>query len=85
MVQSERFFVQTIALFDLIERMFLEGGFDVVKDVIHMVLFWSPWIEFRSEVESSILLRNQRVKDVGDEMHGRGSVGVIVGEGKAEL
>jgi len=25
------------------------------------------------------------VKDVGDKMHGRGSVGVIVGEGKAEF
>lgn len=79
-LQSESFSIQTIALFDLVQRMFLKGGFDVVKDVIHVMLFWPPRIEFRSEIESSILLRNQWVKDVGDKMHGRRSVGVIVGE-----
>lgn len=84
-LQSESFSIQTIALFDLVQRMFLKGGFDVVKDVIHVMLFWPPRIEFRSEIESSILLRNQWVKDVGDKMHGRRSVGVIVGEGKTEF
>jgi len=57
----------------------------VVKDVIHMVLFRSPHFEFRTEVESPILLRNQWVKDVGDKMHGRGSVGVVVWESKTEF
>lgn len=85
MVQSECFPIQTVPLFDLIKGMFLKGGLDVVKDVIHVVFFRSPRVEFWSEVESPILLRDQWVKDVSDKMYGRGSVGVVVGEGKPEF
>ena len=37
----ESFFVQTVTLFDLIERVLLEGALDIVEDVVHMVFVWT--------------------------------------------
>jgi hypothetical protein len=37
----ECFSVQAVTLFDLVERVFLEGAFDVVQNVIHMMIIWS--------------------------------------------
>jgi hypothetical protein len=36
----ECFFVKAITLFDLVKRVLLEGGLDVVQNVIHMVFVW---------------------------------------------
>ena len=37
----ECFSVQAVTLFNLVERVFLEGAFDVVQNVIHMMLIRS--------------------------------------------
>jgi len=49
------------------------------------MLIWSPYVEFRCEVESSITMRNERVEDIGDEVDGRGLFGVIVGKRQAKF
>jgi len=77
-VQSERFFVQTVILFNLVERVLLKRAFDAVQDIIYMMLVWTPRIELGSKVEGSILMRNEWMKDIGDEVHCWGSFGVVV-------
>jgi hypothetical protein len=37
----EGFPVQAVALFNLVERVLLEGAFDVVQDVVYMMLVWT--------------------------------------------
>jgi len=85
MIQSECFSVQAIALFDLVERVLFEGGFDVVQNVIHMMFVWPPRIELWREVESSILMRDERVEDIRDKVYRWRSFGVIVGEFQTKL
>ena len=50
-----------------------------------MVLLWPPGPEARGEVERAVLLGDERVEDVGEELHGRGPLGVVGGEDESEL
>ena len=50
-----------------------------------MVLLWPPGPEARCEVERAVLLGDERVEDVGKELHGRRPLGVVGGEDESEL
>ena len=65
--------------------MLLERGLDPVQDVEDVVLLWPPGPEARGEVERAVLLGDERVEDVGEELHGRGPLGVVGGEDESEL
>jgi hypothetical protein len=39
LLQSERFFVEAVEVFDLVQSLFLERSFDAVQNVIYVMLF----------------------------------------------
>lgn len=37
----ECLFVQAVTLFNLVERVLLEGTFDIVQNIVHMMFIWT--------------------------------------------
>ena len=40
-LQSERFLVETIMVFDFVQSLLLEGSFDPVEHIVDVMLLWS--------------------------------------------
>ena len=70
-------FVEAICLFDFIQRVLLERSLHPVQDVEDVVLLRPPGPEARGEVKRAVLLGDERVEDVGEELHSRGPLGVV--------
>lgn len=43
-----------------------------------MMFVWTPRIEPGGKVERSVLMRNERMKDIGDKVHRWGPFGVVL-------